>query len=123
VKKIIAIGLFALALEGCANPASLEVTPSQAVIGENGFDAIEQTATNYLRLPWCPSTAATPICKTRTGVRAIEPAIRTARGDRDMIQTFLKANPGQPIPVTMQSAMAAAASNLQGLLAQYYPAH
>ena len=114
--------LLATATSGCATIQKLEslagasVSPTQVIVAANSFDAIESTAANYLRLPLCPQAAA---CKSDAGVKAIVPAIRAARKARSQLEAYVNANPGQPAPVSLYTALTTAVSALQSAVAIY----
>lgn len=92
-KLIIAIG-FALALAGCATLKILtgDVVPPRAVyIAINAFDAVEVTATNYLRLPLC-GTGPT-VCRDPQKSASIVTWVRAGRADRNTLKSGLRSNP------------------------------
>lgn len=117
-KFLFAMPLLA-ALAGCATIATLEgttVSPTQVVVAANAFDAVEATATNYLKLPLCPGAV---VCRTVAGVKAIVPLIRSGRQARTAMEAYVTANPGQAVPVTLYDTTMTAVSALQSALAQY----
>ena len=89
-------------LGGCATIQNIEsaisfatgasVTPQQVVIAINAFDAVEGTATVYLRLPYCGAPAAL-VCKDKATAGTIITWVRAGRVDRNTLKAALRANP------------------------------
>lgn len=94
------------------------VTPQQAYIAANAFDTIEATATQYLQLPACGSTAS-KLCRASAGVNAIVPAIRIGRTARNNLEAAVTASNGQPVSASLYSALTAQTSTLQQIVATY----
>lgn len=124
MKKLLLVGL--LALGGCANLqndlnvlSGSSVTPQQVVVAGNAFDAVEATATTYLKLPGCPATTAVPVCRSAAAAVQIAAAIRTGRAARNAMEGFVNAAPGTPAPVSNYNTLMTAISTLQSLLSQY----
>ena len=105
MRTIMRAGALALALgvalAGCAQMQNLQslfsaatgniVTPNEVYIAINAFDAVEATATNYLKLPRCPGAAA---CRTPTTSAVVITWIKAGRADRNQLYKALNANPG-----------------------------
>lgn len=101
-KIILAIALAAL-LGGCATLARIDagwqavksstVSPAAVVVAANTFNALEATATNYLRLKKCTG-ANGPICRDPAVTAKVIPAVRAGRAARDSLIAFQKAHPG-----------------------------
>jgi hypothetical protein len=109
----------ALGFSGCAYVSTLEgttVSPTQVIVAGNSFDAIEATATNYIRLPLCP---AATLCRTAAATKAIVPAVRAARTARSQMEAYVNANPGSPAPVSLYNTAITAINALESALAQY----
>lgn len=122
MRKIVLVLGLALALSGCARfqaawdiATSASVSPTMVYVASNTFDALEATATNYLRLPKC----GTVPCKDPSAVAVIIPAIRSGRVARNNLRGFLKAHPGQLGPQGDYDALNAAIGTLQTIFAQY----
>jgi hypothetical protein len=94
------------------------VTPEQAYIAANAFDAVEATATTYLNLPPC-ATGGPTICRTASAVNAIVPAIRSGRIARNNLEAAVNASGGAPVPATLYQVLQGATSTLQGIIVQY----
>lgn len=97
----IALATAVLCLGGCAELQKVEgafqaatsniVTPQAVVIAINAFDAVEATATNYVRLPRCPTTA---VCRSPSTSAAVITWIKAGRADRNQLRAALQAAPG-----------------------------
>lgn len=123
MKRLILV--LALALGGCANLenafqvlSSTSVSPTAVVVAVNAFDALEVTATNYLRLPKCKSGG--PIaCRDRGVTAKIIPAVRSGRYARNQLESFIAAHPGQLGPQGLYDALIASTNTLQAIFGQY----
>lgn len=125
MKKFIAIGLLVLSLGACTQLTnawdaltSAQVTPTTVLVAANTFDALEATATHYLRLPRCSSISG-PICRDPAATKLIIPAIRSGRVARNNLEQFFYDHPGQLGPQGLYDALQAAIATLQGVFAQY----
>ncbi len=115
--SLVVLGVLGLA--GCSTLSTLvgtTISPTQVIVAGNSFDAIEATATNYLRLPLCPGAT---LCRTAAATDAIVPAVRAARTARNQMEAFVNANPGQPAPVSLYNTTITAINALESTLAQY----
>lgn len=113
--KIIGALSIALALAACDQP-SITVTQQQAVEAVTAVNAIELTGRNYLTLPLCPSAV---LCRTQAASVDVATGVRTLYAAKNAVLAYLKANPGQPLPVTLTEALSAAVVALQALYAKY----
>jgi hypothetical protein len=127
MKRLIPVLLLALALAGCAsNPftkvwstiTSATVDPTTVVVASNSFDALEATATNYLKLVRCNGTNG-PVCRNPAATAKIIPAVRSGRVARNNLEQFLKDNPGQLGPSGLYNALVASINTLQGVYTTY----
>lgn len=123
--RFAAIALTIGALSGCAqlqNDWNLltgaSVSPTAIIVAGNSFDALEATATNYLRLKRCSGSNG-PICRDPGATKVIIPAIRSGRIARINIEQFMKDHSGQLGPQGLYDSLLAANSTLQGVFAQY----
>lgn len=112
MKKLIAILALATGLTGCVTINPNVITPQQVIVAANGFDALESTATHYLKLPVC---GVAP-CRDPNVTVTLAKAVRAARGARTQLEKYVNANPGSPIPVTLYQTVSVAVSTLQNLL-------
>lgn len=94
------------------------VTPSQAYIAANAFDAVEATATTYLQLPAC-ATGASAVCRTASAVNSIVPAIRIGRIARNSLEAAVNAGGGAPVSVSLYNALTGQTATLQAIVNQY----
>ena len=125
MKKMLAGLLLALALTGCAGVqktlgalTGTTVSPQVMVIAVNSFNAIEATATNYLRLPKCGAQVS-PVCRSPKATAAIIPAIRSGRAARNSITVFVREHPGALGAQGTYDALVSATNLVGTVLAQY----
>ena len=123
--KKLAVLLLALSLGGCASwqnawntITAAQVTPAVVFVAGNTFDALEATATNYLRLPKC-SSASGPICRDANATKQIIPAVRAGRVARNNLEQFFHDHPGQLGPAGLYAALQTAINTLQTVFSQY----
>lgn len=125
MRRIAAIVLAGCLLASCASlqnaynaATGANVNPTTVIVAANTFDALEATATNYLKLPKCTASNG-PICRDPAATKAIIPAVRSGRVARTNLEQFFKDHPGQLGPTGLYSALTASISTLQGVYAQY----
>ena len=129
MKKIIIALAVALALGGCGTTGTslqnayttltgTSVSPTAVYVAANSFDAVEATATNYLRLPKCTGSNG-PVCRDPKATAKIIPAVRSGRVARTNLETFMKNNPGALGPTGLYNALTTATATLQQIIAQY----
>lgn len=122
MRKLIAASLVAMAMAGCSAVKSLPtlsavtINPTMVIVAANSFDAVEATASNYLR--YC-TPAVQPKGCSATAIAKIIPAIRSGRIARNNLEAFLKANPGQLGLTGDYAALLAATDTLRQIEAQY----
>lgn len=128
MKKFLAIAALALSLGACAElknawdvVTTATVSPTLVVVAANSFDAVEATATQYLKLPKCvKGTASAPgICRSRSGTAMLIPAIKSGREARDELLQFMQDHPGQLGPKGAYDALIGATGSLKAIMAQY----
>lgn len=122
VKTIaIAIALLALSLGGCSTLQTLEqvagtsVTPTQALVAANAFDAAESGATAYL--VYCKSNLSTAVCGADNR-RAVLKYTRAGRAARNQIETAIQTQTS--IPAAVYNTLVAAVTNLKATPAANY---
>ena len=93
MKKLLIISALALSLGGCAgtrvgdfigtieSAATGTVSPEAIYIARNSFDTVEVSATNYLKLPRCPTQA--PFCREPSITPQLIDALRSGRDARN----------------------------------------
>lgn len=123
--RIAALSLL-FVLGGCANfqnawnvLTSAQVTPQTVVVAANTFDALEATATAYLKLRRCSATSG-PVCRDPGVTKKIIPAVRSGRVARNNLEQFFRDHPGQLGPQGLYDALQAAINTLQGIISQYH---
>lgn len=126
--KFIVSLLLCFALAGCASFGRVQnafsvltetqISPTAAVVAANTFNALEATATNYLRLKRCTG-ANGPICRDPAITTKIVPAVRSGRAARDALIKFVRQHPGQLGASGLYDALVASTSTLQAVYAQY----
>jgi hypothetical protein len=122
MKKIILAFALALSLGACSTLQSLsslttvQVSPQAVYLAENSFDAIEVTATGYLRI--CHAKMSTPGCSS-TAIAQIIPAVRSGRVARSNINAFMKAHPDALGAAGLYDALVTATNTLQSVSTTY----
>jgi aspartate-semialdehyde dehydrogenase len=131
ITSLIAAVFLAVSLAGCAGfvqkvetavsvVTSASVTPQEAYIAINAFDAVEATTTNVLRVPLCNGTR--PVCRP-LGVREqINKTVLAGRVARNEVKAYMRANPGQSISIQSFSDLKSATSSLQVIVSTYQSA-
>ena len=114
--------VLALGLSGCAgfqqkmdSLFSTQVTPQLVSVAGNSFDALEATATNYLRLAKCTGSNG-PVCRDPVATKKIITAVRQGRVARLNLEQFFHDHPGSLGPSGLYDAMTAAIATLQSEL-------
>ena len=111
-------------LGGCANVQTAwdvlttsQVTPQVVIVAGNTFDALQATATGYLRLPKCtPSNR--PVCRDPLVTPKLIAAVRAGRVARNNLEQFFNDHPGQLGPQGLYDAFKAAIDTLQTIVVQ-----
>ena len=126
MRKIIIAALVSLSLGSCAQLTNAwdtlsgtTVSPTAVYVAANAFDAVEATATNYLRLQKCAATSGS-VCRNAAATAQIIPAVRAGRVARTNLETFMAQNPGALGPVGLYNALTAATTTLQAVVSQYH---
>ena len=124
MKKIVLALALALGLSSCASLqntwntlTSTQVTMTTVAVAGNTFDALEATATSYLRLPRCSATSG-PICRNPGITKQLISAVRSGRVARNNLEQFFTDHPGQLGPQGLYDALQAAISTLQTIINQ-----
>ena len=125
MKKLLLVLTLSLSLSACANfskaydiVTGATVSPQAVIVAANSFDAIEITATKYLRLKKCVNGGPV-ICRDPAISKQIIPAIRSGRIARDKLEQFLIDNPGQLGPSGLYNVLTASIDTLQKIYDQY----
>lgn len=128
MRKLLVLSLL-LVLGGCAALSKVEnafntlsgatVSPAAVVVAVNSFDALEATATNYLRLKKC-SPATGPVCRDPAATKVLIPAVRNARKARNDLESFLADHPGQLGTQGLYDALQLSINTIQGIIVTYH---
>jgi hypothetical protein len=123
MKKIFAVVALALSLGSCASLQSginyvtgATISPRAVYLAENSYDAIEVTATGYLRI--CHARMTTPGCSS-TAIAQLIPAVRSGRVARSNINAFMKAHPDALGVTGLYDALVTATNTLQSVATTY----
>lgn len=124
MKKLIIVAALGLALSSCSAidaakyVAGITVPPKITAVAVTTFDAVEVSATNYLRLPMCTDgqTTLKDACKDAKVVPQLIKDVRAGRAARDALWASAKANAGSGIK-DLYTAVMAAISKIKGDLA------
>lgn len=113
MKRLIALAL-GLALSGCSTIQTLEqvagasVTPTQALVAANAFDAAESGATGFL--VYCKSNLTSATCSADNR-RAVIKYTRAGRAARVQVEAAITNSAS--VPSTVYNALVAAVTNLK----------
>lgn len=128
MRKIILAFALAVSLGGCATLQRIDaawqavksatVSPQAVVVAANTFNALEATATNYLRLAKCNGSNG-PICRDPAITAKVIPAVRAGRAARDSLLAFQRAHPGQLGDQGVYEALQASISTLTQIINTY----
>lgn len=107
-----------LGLSGCAaiQVAGQPVTPQQVIVAANAFDALEATATVYLRLPLCPQAQ---LCRNAAASHAIVAAIRAGRSARNELEREISPGSTGLVSTTAYNVLTTTLKTLNGVYLQY----
>ncbi len=121
MKKILIIGL-ALFLSACAQIQAIEtaatatVTPTQAIIAANAFNAVKAGATAFLT--YCSQTPVDSTCSA-TNRRNVIAYTRSGTAARNQIETYISSG-GTSVPSAIYNTLVAAVTNLKASPAANY---
>ena len=125
MKRIVYVLLLVGGLAGCTQFTNTwntltgtTVSPTAVYVAANAFDAVEATATNYLKLQKCTASSG-PVCRNAAATAQIIPAVRAGRVARTNLENFMAQNPGALGPVGLYNALTAATTTLQAIVSQY----
>ena len=123
MKKIVLGLVLALSLGACASLQNTidkitgaTISPQAVYLAENSFDAIEVTATGYLRI--CHAKMTTPGCSS-TAIAQVIPAVRSGRIARSNLDSFMKAHPDALGASGLYDALVTATNTLQSVSTTY----
>src|ERR1700761_3520745 len=114
MKKVLIGILFALSLAGCAQlqqlatVATATVTPTEAIVAANSYDAIEAGATAFLT--FCKSNPSNTNCIAGNRRNVIS-YTRSGRAARNQIETYIQSS--SSIPSAIYNTLVTAVNNLK----------
>lgn len=114
MKKLLLVVSAVLLLGACSTIQTLQqvagtaVTPTQALVAANAFDAAESSATAYL--VYCKSNLSTTACSVANRSAVIS-YTRAGRAARNQIETAISTS--ATIPATLYNSLVAAVTNLK----------
>jgi len=121
MKKILILG-FCLFAAGCAQlqaittVASATVTPTEAIITANAFNAVKSGATAFLT--YCVSTPADNSCSADNRRKVIS-YVRSGTAARNQIETYITSG-GTSIPSAIYNTLVIAINSLKATPAANY---
>lgn len=116
MKKLLAAGLLAFSLGGCATlktdwaiVTGTSISPTQIIVVANAFDAGEASATQYLL--FCRAAAPAPsYCALKTR-QAVVAAVRAGRAARNQLEPYVLS--GTAGPAAIYNTLVAIVTTLQ----------
>jgi len=123
MKKLALILTLAVGLAGCSTLQTLQqvagtpVSPTQAIVAANAFDAAESAATAYL--VYCKTNLSTAACSADNR-RSVIKYTRAGRAARNQIETAISTNTS--VPAALYNSLVAAVTNLKASPAANYGA-
>ena len=96
----------------------VKVSPTAVILAADAFNAIEASATVYLRQAKCTGPAK-PTCRDPGVTRKIKPAILEGRKARDALIAFLEAHPGQLGDKGLYDALQASIGTAKSVMTTY----
>lgn len=121
ILKIMVLGA-ALALGACAQlqtlttVASATVTPTEAIVAANAFNAVKSGATAFLT--YCSQTPTDSTCSA-TNRRNVIAYTRSGTAARNQIETYISSG-GTSVPSAIYNTLVAAVTNLKASPAANY---
>lgn len=117
-----AFALLALGLGGCSTLSEIQlavtssVTPTQAIVAANAFDAIESGATAFLT--FCKANANTDASCIAGNRRNVIQYTRAGRAARNQMETYVQSS--SSIPAAIYNTVITAVTNLKATPAANY---
>jgi len=135
LRSIAVVAALALSLGGCAGlqkvsdavgfvtsaaaaVENVQVSPEMVLIASNSFDAVQVTATNYLRLKRCTGTNG-PLCRDPAYTPTIIATVKAGRVARDDLQKFMRDNPGSLGKTGLYNALVQSIGTIKEMVATY----
>lgn len=122
MKRLLPVLALAFALAGCAQlknaydvVTGATITPQQVYIAANAFDAVEASATTYLRLPACGSAP----CRNVGATNTIVAAVRAGRLARNALEAAVNTSPGAPVNANLMATLTSSTATLKEILSEF----
>jgi hypothetical protein len=122
MKKLIAIASLAFVLSGCATISNLQlaltttVTPTEALVAANAFDAAQAGATAYLT--YCQQQGNVPAACSAANRRGVISYVRSGRKARSQVEGYIVSSTS--VPAAIYNALITAVSGLRSTQAASY---
>lgn len=126
--RLFAAVAIALSVSGCAltdkignaytSITSTTVSTDAVTYAASAFDAVQITATNYLRLRRCTGDNG-PICRDPAITPQIIALVKAGREERNALKRFVRAHPGELGMEGTYAGLKQTTQSLQNLLAAY----
>lgn len=124
LRTVVLAAALSVPLASCASlnrfieqATQVEVSPTAVYVAVNTFNAMQITATNYLRLRRCDGS--TPVCRSPAATAVIIPAVRSGRIARNNLRAFMERNPGKLGAQGSYDALQSSISTLRGVFQTY----
>ena len=122
MKRLLTALFLATALVGCAKIESAyqavtttSISPQQVYIAANAFDAIEASATQYLRLPVCGKLP----CRNPSATNSLVASIRAGRLARNKLEASVNAAPNAPVDANLFATLTSSTTTIKAILAEF----
>lgn len=128
MKRFIAVIGLSLVLASCAQTraifdtfetaTSATVSSEAVILAASSFDAVEITATNYLRLRRCTGTNG-PLCRDPGVTKIVIPAVQEGRKARNSLKAFARSHPNALGPQGTYDALVLSTQTIKSALSTY----
>jgi len=98
---------------------SIVVNKKAVIVAVQSFNAVEATATVYIRQKHCPPGIQKPTCMSPPIREQLVVAMNAGRGPRDSLLDFVEAHPDEIGDQGLYDALKAATASLKNILAAY----
>ena len=122
MKRLLVVLFLASALVGCAKiesayqtVTSATITVQQVYIAANAFDAIEASATQYLRLPVCGKLP----CRNPSATNSLVASIRAGRLARNKLELAVASSPTAPVDANLFATLTSSTTTIKAILAEF----
>ena len=126
MKRLLVALFLAPALAGCVGTiqkvetvyrevTSATITVQQVYIAANAFDAIEASATQYLRLPVCGKLP----CRNPSATNSLVASIRSGRLARNKLEASVGSNPNGLVDANLFATLTSSTATIKAILAEF----